>query len=190
MRDNRIYKDQILVLYSGGADSTLLLEIAKRMGRSVYALLIDYGQLHKEELEFAKKYLEKEKIQYNQVSISGLSAQSGLTGDGEKGRYDGVAPHYVPGRNTMFLSIAFSEAESQGIQEIWYGPDYSDREGLFPDCYQDYVYEINKLFAIAGSYPIKVYAPTLGLTKDMVLGLLENFGVTKDKLFSGYGNYT
>ena len=90
----------------------------------------------------------------------------------------------------MFLAVAFSEAESQGIQEIWYGPDYSDREGLFPDCYQDYVYELNKVFAIAGSYPIKVYAPTLGLTKEMVLKLLENFGIGKDQLFSGYGQYT
>jgi 7-cyano-7-deazaguanine synthase len=181
---------RVVILYSGGADSTLLLEFAKRMGKDIYAVLIDYGQLHKEELEFAKKYLNTEKIPYNVVSLVGLSANSGLTGKGDQGQYEGVHTHWVPGRNTMFLAIAFSEAESQGIQEIWYGPDYSDREGLFPDCYQDYVYEINKVFAIAGSYPIKVYAPTLGLTKEMVLKLLENFGVGKDQLFSGYGQYT
>lgn len=180
---------KVVILYSGGADSTLLIEFAKKMRKGIYALLIDYGQLHKEELEFAEKYLSKNGITYNKVSIGGLSAQSGLTGSGEKGTYVGVADHYVPGRNTMFLSVAFSEAEAQGIQEIWYGPDYSDREGLFPDCYQDYVYEINKLFAIAGSYPIKVYAPTLGFTKDMVLKLLESFGVTKEQLYSGYGQF-
>ena len=50
--------------------------------------------------------------------------------------------------------------------------------------------EINKVFAIAGSYPIKVYAPTLGFTKDMVLKLLASFGIGEDKLFSGYGQYT
>lgn len=181
---------RVVILYSGGADSTLLLEIAKKIGKEPFALLIDYGQLHKEELIFAEQYVGKNGIPYNKVSISGLSAQSGLTGTGVQGQYEGVHTHWVPGRNTMFLAIAFSEAESRGIKEIWYGPDYSDREGLFPDCYQDYVYELNKLFAIAGSYPIKVYAPTLGLTKEMVLKLLESFGITKDQLFSGYGNYT
>ena len=181
---------RVVILYSGGADSTLLLEFAKRMGKDIYAVLIDYGQLHKEELEFAKKYLNTEKIPYNVVSLVGLSANSGLTGKGDQGQYEGVHTHWVPGRNTMFLAVAFSEAESKGIQEIWYGPDYSDREGLFPDCYQDYVYELNKVFAIAGSYPIKVYAPTLGFTKDMVLKLLASFGIGEAKLFSGYGQYT
>jgi 7-cyano-7-deazaguanine synthase len=183
-------KNQVLILYSGGADSTLLLEIAERMGKKPFALLIDYGQLHKEELTFAEQYVGQKGIPYNKVSLVGLSAQSGLTGDGEKGRYGGVAPHYVPARNTMFLSIAASEAESQGIREIWYGPDMSDFFGEFPDCKQEYVGKINSLFETAFSYPIKVYAPTLGLTKDMVLGLLENFGIPKDQLFSGYGQYT
>mgnify|MGYP001386355994 CR=1 FL=1 len=190
MRDNRIYKDQILVLYSGGADSTLLLEIAKRMGKSVYALLIDYGQLHKEELEFAKKYLDKEKIQYNQVSISGLSAQSGLTGDGEKGKYDGVAPHYVPGRNTMFLAIAASEAESQGITNIWIGADMSDFYGEFPDCKQVYFGKINDVFKVSFSYPIIVEAPLLGMSKQMVLDILKSFEIKMEDIYSGYGQFS
>ena len=179
--------EKVLVLFSGGADSTLLLELAKRIKKEVFALLIDYGQLHRKELIYAADYCKINDIPYNVVSLTGLSAQSALTGSGERGKYEGVSEWHVPGRNSMFLSIALSEAESRGITEIWYGPDYSDREHLFPDCYQEYVYRVNQLFEVAGVRPVKVYAPTLGMTKEMVLSLLESFGVPKDQLFSGYG---
>ena len=181
---------RVVILYSGGADSTLLLEFAKRMGKDIYAVLIDYGQLHKEELEFAKKYLNTEKIPYNVVSLVGLSANSGLTKDGEKGLYGGVAQHYVPARNSMFLAIAASEAESAGINKIWIGPDMSDFYGEFPDCKQVYIGEINKVFKIAFSYPIEVEAPLLGMSKEMVLSLLSSYGIKKDDIFSGYGQFS
>lgn len=180
---------KVVILYSGGADSTLLIEFAKKMKKGIYALLIDYGQLHKEELEFAEKYLSKNGITYNKVSIGGLSAQSGLTGSGEKGMYEGVADHYVPGRNTMFLSVAASEAESQGITNIWIGPDMSDFYGEFPDCKQVYIGKINEVFKVAFSYPIIVEAPLLGMSKEMVLSLLDSFGIKMNEIFSGYGKF-
>ena len=179
--------EKILLLFSGGADSTLLLKLAEKMNREVFAIMIFYGQLHREELDIARKYCTLNKVPFKEVAISGLSAQSALTGSGERGKYEGVSEWHVPGRNTMFLSIALSEAESRGITEIWYGPDWSDREHLFPDCYQEYIYRMNQVFEVAGVRPVKIYAPTLGMTKEMVLSLLESFGVSKDQLFSGYG---
>ena len=181
-------KEDLVVLFSGGADSMLLLEMAKEMGRKPYALIMDYEQLHKEEIGFAIEYCMNNRLMYQVVGIQGLNVNSALTGDGTKGKFDGVSIWNVPGRNTMFLSVAFSVAENKDIQEIWYGPDYSDREGLFPDCYQDYVYRVNQLFEVAGVKPIKVYAPLMGMTKEMILKLLELKGITKQKMFSGYGN--
>jgi len=182
--------ENVVILFSGGADSVLLLEMAKRVGLKPFCLMIDYGQKHLEELSFALKYLTEANIRSQVVKITGLNVDSGLTGDGEKGRYEGVSIYHVPGRNSIFLSLAFSVAESRGISEIWYGPDFSDRIGLFPDCYQDYVVKINELFKVAGSKPIAVYAPLLGLTKEMVLKMLDSFGVDRSKLFSGYGAFT
>ena len=49
----------LVVLYSGGADSTLLLNLAKSVKREPLALMIDYNQLHGDELFHAKKYVEK-----------------------------------------------------------------------------------------------------------------------------------
>lgn len=178
----------LVILYSGGADSTLLLELAKKLERKSYCLLIDYGQLHKQELTFASEYCTKHKLPFRIVSISNLGVQSALT-SGEKNLYDGVSQYHVPGRNTMFLAIAFSVAESLNIQEIWFGPDWSDREHLFPDCYQEFVYRMGQVFEVAGVKPIKLYAPTIGFTKEMVIGFLKEFGVKHDEYFSGYGEF-
>jgi len=182
--------EDLLILFSGGADSTLLLELAKKLGFKPFCLLIDYGQKHIEELSFAINYLGEAHINWQAVKLTGLNVDSGLTGDGEKGKYEGVSVYHVPGRNTIFLSLAFSVAESRGISQIWYGPDFSDRTNLFPDCYQEYVVKINELFKVAGSQIITVYAPLLGFTKEMVLKMLDSFGVDRSKLFSGYGAFT
>jgi len=181
-------KEDLVVLYSGGADSIMMLVLADFMKRTPFCILIDYGQLHIKELDFAAAYLQNKGIRYKIVRLGNLTAESALT-TGDKGLYQGVSQYFVPGRNTMFLSIALSEAETRGIKEVWYGPDYSDREHLFPDCYQEYVYRMNQVSEISGSYPIKIYAPLLGLTKEMILSMLENLGISKEDYYSGYGEF-
>ena len=181
-------KSKVVILYSGGADSILLIEFAKKMKKGIYALLIDYGQLHKEELEFAEKYCKNNKIEYQKVTILDYNVKSGLT-TGEKNLYEGVHSHNVPARNTIFLSIAAGIAESNKIDTIWIGPDMSDFYGEFPDCKQVYIGKINEVFKIAFSYPIIVEAPLLGMSKEMVLSLLDYFGIKMNEIFSGYGQF-
>jgi 7-cyano-7-deazaguanine synthase len=177
----------LIMLYSGGADSYLMLKFALQLGRKPYCILVDYGQKHIEELAYAKMQLEKELVKFQQVTISGLDIDSGLTGFNFPGIYEGVHPMNVPGRNTMFISIAYSIAESKGISEIWYGPDYSDFEHLFPDCYQSYVGAMNKVLEIAPVKPIKLYALLLGWTKEMVVEYLRVvFDIQLNEMHSGY----
>lgn len=183
-------KENVVILYSGGADSTLLLEIAQRIGKYPFCVLIDYGQLHIEELEFAEKQCKARNLCYQIIKLSGYDVKSGLTGSGEKGIYEGVHSHNVPARNSIFLSIAYGIAESLGIQEIWYGADWSDFEHLFPDCTQEYIGAFNKMLEKAAVRPIKVYAPTLGLSKELVIHLLQSFGVNEKDIFSGYGDFS
>jgi len=179
----------LVILYSGGADSTLALEFAQELGRKPFCLLIDYGQLHKEELEVAADQCNKRKLSYKKITIYGYDVNSGLTGSGEKSTYEGVHSHNVPARNTIFLSLAYGIAESMGIQEVWYAPDWSDFEHSFPDCTQEYIGRFNKMLEAAAVRPIKVYAPTLGLTKEMILQMLKVRGVKEDEIFSGYGEF-
>jgi len=180
-------KYNLLLLYSGGYDSTLLLKMALEMGYSPLCLLFNYGQVHVEELIYAIDMCEKLNQDYRVVDIKeALSVHSKLT-DGE-GKYVGVSQWHVPSRNLIFLSIASSIAESEGIRLIWYGANYEDREKLFPDCYQEWVFRLNELLAINGSIPIKVEAPLLGMSKDTIKLLARHFGIEEDKVFSGYGS--
>ena len=80
----------LVVLYSGGADSTLLLNLARSAGRQPLALMIDYNQLHIDELSHAKNYTEKNKYENMTIKIDGYNVNSALTGNGEKGIYDGM----------------------------------------------------------------------------------------------------
>lgn len=179
--------DDLVILYSGGADSRLMLELALRMGRKPYCVLIDYRQLHAEELDVAEKQLNKLGIPYHVVDIENLNVKSGLTGDGIKNDTGQVHEMYVSGRNTIFLGIAFSIAESKDINTIWIGSDWSDRINLFPDCYQEYFVRVNEMLKFAGPKNVRVEAPILGLTKENVLSLLSAFGIDKKEIFSGYG---
>lgn len=176
----------VVILYSGGADSRLMLELAKGLNREIFCLLIEYGQKHRDELVYAEEQLKKEGVEYQNISLIGFEVRSALTS--EAIAYEGVSDWYVPSRNLIFVSLAASYAESKGFEEIWYGANYSDRVNLFPDCYQEWVVKVNETLKINASRPIKLVAPLLGFTKNMILEYLEKvYNVKKNQLFSGYG---
>ena len=165
----------------------LMFRLAQMSGRQPHCLMIDYGQKHIEELEFAKKQLENYGGSYQIITIKDLNVDSGLTGDLKESRWDNVHEMNVPGRNTIFIGLAISVAENMGIDEVWYGPDYSDRINLFPDCYQEYVVKMNEVLAISGVKPIKLVAPLLGMSKELILETLDNFwGIKQTDMHSGY----
>lgn len=186
--EKRNHDINLVILYSGGADSRLMLEFALKQGKVPHCVLIDYSQEHNQELKFAKQQLNKLKVSYQIIELKGLGLNSALTGNLVSGRFGpNISQWHVPGRNTMFVSIAFSIAENLGIGEIWLGADYSDIENDFVDCKQDFITKVNELFQVNGSYPIKLRAPLLGMEKDSIKNMLKDFGVSEDEIFSGYG---
>jgi len=178
----------IVILFSGGADSVLMMELAKFMKLRPMCVLVDYEQLHVGELVYAKSYLKKARVPYRLIKLHDLQIQSGLTGAGERGRFDGVHEMHVPSRNLMFVGIAASIAEDLDVDTIWYGADFSDYINKFPDCMQDWFGKLNEVLAINGPKPIKLEAPLAGLTKETILKVLVNNGITDGDMFTGYGD--
>lgn len=178
-------KFDILLLFSGGYDSALLFEMAGNMNKKVLCLIIDYGQTHKEEIAYAMKYCEDNGVHYTTLLLN-VPVASNLTS--EKRTYEGVSPYHVSSRNLMFISMAASIAESEGIPLIWFGANYEDKELLFPDCTQEWVYRLNQLLEINGSMKIKVEAPLLGMTKETITKLASVLKIEENKIFSGYGD--
>ena len=177
-------KYNLLLLFSGGYDSTLLLKLALDMNYDPYCLLINYGQTHIQELNFAKVLCKENNVDWEIVFID-LPIPSNLTQEAKT--YEGVSPWHVPARNLIFIALAASIAEGKGIPLIWYGANYEDREHLFPDCYQGWIYAVNNLLSINGSMKITVEAPLLGMTKDTIKKLAYIYNITDEKVFSGYG---
>ena len=178
----------VVILFSGGADSILMLEMAKDFGIKPFCVLIDYQQLHIKELDYAKIYLENDLLPYRIVKLHDLGIQSGLTGEGEKSRFEGVHEMHVPSRNLMFVGIAASIAEDMGCNTVWYGADYSDYINQFPDCMQKWFGAMNNVLGINGPHPITLEAPLAGLTKETIIKALKAKGITEDQMFSGYGD--
>jgi len=178
----------LVILFSGGADSVLMLEMSTEFGYTPHCVLIDYEQLHKEELEYAKKYLEHKGYSYRIVKLHDLGINSGLTGDGIKDTSNVVHEMHVPSRNLMFIGIAASIAEDLGADLIWMGADWDDYLNEFPDCKQEWIGRVGKVLEINGPKNIKLEAPLLGLSKKSILKSLKTIGVNLNEIYSGYGD--
>lgn len=180
--------ENLMILYSGGADSRLLLELAMIMNKKPYCALIDYEQKHVKELEYARKQLKYNYVPFQTIYIKNLNINSGLTGNKEQNLYEHVHEMYIPSRNMMFVSIASSIAENLGINTIWYGANWEDFENRFPDCIQEWIGKMNELLKVNSTIPIKLEAPLLGFSKERILELSEYFGINQEDIFSGYGD--
>lgn len=175
----------VIILFSGGYDSTFLVNLAWKIKLVPFCILFDYGQKHIKELEVAEQFCSDEGLRYEVIKLN-IGVQSKLT-QGDQ-RYEGVSEWHVPSRNLIFLAHAASLAEGNDFDLIWYGANYADRDHLFPDCYQEWVYRLNKLLEINGSSVIKVEAPLLGMTKETIVSLGENlFNLKIEQTYSGYG---
>jgi 7-cyano-7-deazaguanine synthase len=129
------------VLLSGGLDSYTVAAVAKRDGFSLFALSINYGQRHAQELEASRtvaKALGVERhleLDLDLTRIGGSALTSSQIDVPKDQPIDpAVIPTtYVPARNTIFLSVAMGWAEVLGASDIFIGVNALDYSG-YPDC--------------------------------------------------------
>lgn len=172
-----------VILLSGGIDSATTLYFAKKKGYRLTALIFDYSQRHKKEIECAKKIARINKIKYYIEKINLSWAKSSLTNKKIKVPLSRnlnkkeIPPTYVSGRNIIFLSYAFSLAESIKADKIFIGAHIQDYSG-YPDCRPEFIYA----FQQAANYGlkkkgIKIVAPLIDKTKKDIIRLGVNFKV-------------
>lgn len=170
-------------LISGGIDSCVASFIAKSNEFQIYGLTFNYGQIHSKEINCAKEIAKtldaKEHIIFdlNLAQFEGSSLlnkkiktplDNSLDNIGSK-----IPATYVPGRNTVFLSIALSYAESIDADSIFIGVNSQDYSG-YPDCRQKYIDAFQKMADIATKRgvegrPIKIEAPLLFFKKSEIV---------------------
>jgi len=134
-----------IALLSGGLDSATAAALAVEAGDRVIGLSFDYGQRHRRELEAAAALasrlglVEHHVIQVNLASWGGSSLTDAAQAIPVGGVEEGVIPStYVPGRNTVFISLGLSLAEARDARRIVLGVNAVDYSG-YPDCMPDYL---------------------------------------------------
>ncbi len=187
----------IIVLSSGGLDSSTVAAIAEKSGAKIFGLSFDYGQKHKKELEAAKKIAKKFsfkdlKIIKLDLSLWGGSSLTDPTQEiPQEGLNNEVIPNtYVPGRNTIFISVALSYAEALNAELVGLGVNALDYSG-YPDCRPDYIQQFQKLANLSNkrgreNKPIKIWTPLIDLNKVEIIQLAYENGLDIEDTWSCY----
>ena len=158
-----------LVLLSGGQDSTTGLYWALNKGFECEALIINYGQRHKIEIESAMKIAQFADVPYQVFTTNLLKhiGDSALIGDGDisaKHRNPNLPASFVPGRNILFLTIAGMIAYKRGIQNIVIGVSQADSSG-YPDCREDTISAMEAALSFGMDTKFYIQAPFMFFTK-------------------------
>tara|TARA_Y100001968_G_scaffold316134_1_gene343559 strand:- start:15111 stop:15791 length:681 start_codon:yes stop_codon:yes gene_type:complete len=173
-------KNISIALLSGGIDSMTAAALAIEAGQKVIGLSFDYGQRHRQELKAADKIAKSLKLSEHYIIKVNLAAWGGssLTDLAKELPTEGVIEDlipntYVPGRNTIFIAIGLSLAESRSANQVILGVNAMDYSG-YPDCRPDYIEAYQKLASLSSKTgregkPIKLWAPLLHWKKTQII---------------------
>ena len=188
-----------VVLLSGGLDSATTLAIARSEDYECHALIFDYEQRHKVEIQFAQEQCKIHKVEHKLIYPDfGQFGGSALTDDNLEVPTDrnldqmteAIPVTYVPGRNTIFLSYALSYAEVIGAKAIFTGVNCLDYSG-YPDCRPEYIAQFEELAKLATKQgvegnPVKILTPLIFKTKTQIVEWGITLGVDYSKTSSCY----
>jgi 7-cyano-7-deazaguanine synthase len=189
-----------VVLLSGGLDSSTVLGIIRNKvePENVFALSINYNQRHKRELESAKKIAEFYGVDHKIMNLdlrafggSALTSDMAVPTDRtleEMGK--DIPITYVPGRNTIFISLALSYAETIDADVVALGVNALDYSG-YPDCRPEFIEKFRELSGLANKRgvegrPIQIYTPIIGNTKAEIVKIGTKLKVPYEYTWSCY----
>lgn len=197
--DNR---KNVVVLLSGGLDSSTVLgfvvDMLKIPKENVFALSINYKQRHVKELESAKAVAKYYGVDHKIMNLdlrafggSALTSDIEVPTDRELSEMSVEIPvTYVPGRNTIFIALALSYAETLNAKGVYLGVNALDYSG-YPDCRPEFINKYNELAKLSNKmgvegHPIKIEAPIIDKTKADIVKLGTSLNVPYRLTWSCY----
>lgn len=184
-------KRKVVIAFSGGADSSVLLFLAASRGYDeIHTISFDYGQRHKREIDCIPLQIENLLSHYPNIKVTNkvldvsylkvISPTSSLTNleidnpNISKIAGDAQPVSYVPFRNQMFLTICCSYAESVKTSTVWYGAAEIDSAAGYWDGSIEFVNRFNDLIKLNRTHEITITAPLLTMSKkDIILKGIE-----------------
>ncbi|MCM1497499.1 MAG: 7-cyano-7-deazaguanine synthase QueC [Clostridium sp.] len=172
---------EVLVVFSGGQDSTTCLLWALKRYQKVTAVSFDYGQRHKKELDCAREIADLLDVEWhvldmellNKLAPNSLTRQD-ITVD-EEAPAAGTPNSVVDGRNMLFLTFAAVFAKQRGITDLVTGVSQSDFSG-YPDCRDVFIKSLNATLNLAMDYTFCIETPLMWIDKADTWKLAEDLG--------------
>ena len=163
---------KIVVIYSGGLDSTVLLHHLINEGHQVHALSINYGQRHRCELKSASTIAQTLAVPHELADLSGIQhllAGSSLTSPEipvAEGHYteSSMKSTIVPNRNMLFLALATSYALSINASAVAYAAHNGDH-AIYPDCRSEFADAMQTAIQLADWNTIELMRPFVDWSK-------------------------
>lgn len=191
-----------VVVLSGGLDSTILTYLARVKHSELHAISFFYGQKQKVELEMARWTCEHLAIPHKVVDLRALGDIARKVTSNVEGS-DIAVPNirevlgepqpvtYVPFRNLILLSYAFSYAEANGLSTIYSGLQHHDLYGYW-DTSENFINNLNTVAADNRKSKISIVTPFIHMSKEdeirEALKLYEETGIAvrMDKTLTCY----
>jgi len=149
-----------IVLLSGGQDSTTCLYWAKERFNKISAVGFDYGQMHSQELEQAKKICKQVGVTYKIFNVKNLLNHNEASYINED-----LPASFTAGRNILFLTIAASYGAELGVTDLITGVCQTDYSG-YPDCRKTTIDSLQTTLSLGlGAGDFRIHTPLMYLTK-------------------------
>ncbi|MDP7268128.1 MAG: 7-cyano-7-deazaguanine synthase QueC [Pirellulales bacterium] len=164
--------DKVVVILSGGMDSTTLLYHMMHAGHGVKALSVNYGQRHVRELDAAAQICRALEVEHQIAdlrAIGPLLGSNSLTSesvDVPHGHYEeeSMKMTVVPNRNMLMISVAVAWAVSLKFDAVAYGAHTGDH-AIYPDCREAFADALDRAVQLCDWHSVKLLRPFVGMDK-------------------------
>jgi len=188
-------KQQVVAVYSGGMDSTVLLYELLANGCDVKAIGFHYGQRHSVELQAAKKIVDLlPGVAFEVIDLSGLgpliagqSSQLNSQVAVPDGHYteESMKATVVPNRNMIMLAVAVAHAISIDFDAVAYGAHAGDHT-IYPDCRSEFVDAMKTVIGLCDWKSIELLTPFIQSSKADIAALGNTLSVPFASTWSCY----
>ena len=186
-------KKRIVLLLSGGLDSTTLLFHLRKQGHDVRCLSFHYGQRHSRETNIAEQLCSDLNIRHNRIELatlghllkgSSLTDTSVPVPEGEYNEHN-MRKTVVPNRNMVMIAIAAAVAIAEGRDTVSYAAHGGDHT-LYPDTRPEYIEALTHLLHLCDWKKVELYTPFNKLTKRDIVTIGAQLGVPFEITWSCY----
>ena len=184
---------KVLVLLSGGMDSTSLLYAMHDEHDVLGALSFHYGSKHNDrELHYASYHCQQLGIDHKVIPLDFIAehfTSDLLLSGGEipEGHYESanMSKTVVPFRNGIMLSIAAGYAESIGADAVSIAAHSGDH-AVYPDCRDSFMEAFQSAIKLGTYAQIELHSPFVGIRKEDIALIGHQHGVDFSMTYSCY----